>query len=81
MINETLINFILICDSIISLHLCIATKGQRSRVSGKLFLSSVVPLVANGGGGGSIGTLKQLLRNVQRDFVQTHARRCGVVSM
>ena len=39
----------MICDSIISPHLCIATKGQRSRVCGKLFLSSVVPLVVNRG--------------------------------
>ena len=39
----------MIRDSIISPHLCIATKGQRSRVCGKLFLSSVVPLVVNGG--------------------------------
>ena len=37
------------CDSIISPHLCIATKGQGSHVCGKLFLSSVVPLVVNGG--------------------------------
>ena len=34
-----------------------ATKGQRSRVCGKLFLSSVIPLVVNGG---SIGTLTRL---------------------
>ena len=34
------------------------------------------------GGEVSIGTLTQLPRNAQRDFVfQTHARRCGVVSM
>ena len=39
----------MICDCIISPHLCIATKGQRSRECGKLFLSSVVPLVVNGG--------------------------------
>ena len=39
----------MICDSTISPHLCIATIGQRSRVSGKLFLSSALPLVVNGG--------------------------------
>ena len=39
-----------------------------------LILSSVVPLVVNGG---SIGNLKQLPRNARRDFFQTHARRCG----
>ena len=50
----------MICDSIVSPHLCIATKGQRSRVCGKLFLSGVIPLVVNGG---SIGTLTQLPRN------------------
>ena len=31
--------------------------------------------------GVSIGTLKQLPRNARRDIFQTHARRCGVVSM
>ena len=38
---------------------------QRSRVCGKLLLSSAAPLIVNGG---SIGTLTQLLRNAQRDF-------------
>ena len=37
-------------------NLCIATNGQRSRVCGKLFLSSVVPLHQRiGGKRGSIG--------------------------
>ena len=36
------------CDSTISPHLCITTKGQRSHICGKLFLSSVVPLVVKG---------------------------------
>ena len=34
-----------------------------------------------GGQGGSIGTVTHLPRNAWRDFFQTHARRCGVVSM
>ena len=33
-----------------------------------------------GGQRGSLGTLTQLPRNAPRDFFQTHARRCGVVS-
>ena len=47
------------CVIVPSQHLCIATKGPRSRVCEKLFLSSVVPLVVNGG---SMGTLTQLPR-------------------
>ena len=68
MINETLLNFnlVLIYNSSICPHLCIATNGQRSRVCGKLFFSSVVPLVVNGG---SIGTLTELPRNARRDFL------------
>ena len=60
---------VLICDSIISPHLCIATKCQRSLVCGKLILSNVVLLMVKRG---SIGTLNQLPRN---------SGRCGVVGM
>ena len=67
----------MICDSIISPHLCIATKGQRSRVCGKLFCRVSFRWWSTGV---SIGTLTQLPRNARRNFFQTHARRCGVVS-
>ena len=55
--------FILISFDMLRYHkegLCTLIKGQRSRVCEQLFLSSVVPLVANGGGGSSIGTLTHL---------------------
>ena len=67
------------CGSFISPHLWIATKGQSTRVCGKSFLSSVVPLVVNGG---SIVTLTQLPRNARRDFfLNTAKKNAGVVSL
>ena len=48
------------CDSFISPHLFVPTKGQRSLICGQLFLSSVLLFVVKGGGGEeSIGTLTQ----------------------
>ena len=46
--HSLIFKLVLICDSTISPHLYIATKGQRSRVCEKLFLSKVIPLVVKG---------------------------------
>ena len=63
----------MICNSIISPHLCIATKGQRSCVCGFFFFVKCRPV--GGQRGGSIGTLTQLPRNAQRDFFSNTCRK------
>ena len=68
-------------DSIISPHLCIATKGQRSSVLGYVENYFCRVSFRWWSTWGSIGTLTQLPRNAPRNFFQTHARRCLMVSM
>ena len=53
---------------------------QRSKVTCMWKIIFVDRRPVGGQRGGSIGTLTQLPRNAPRDFFQTHARRCGVVS-